>query len=234
MALGDWALARSLIEQSPVTQLGRVSSLGSLLLLECELGNMEQAEARLQLLQELAPELRMPEAAFGAWLIALAARKTGNRRWLGVGKHLAKRVLEVSGAHLWAGPLALQTIAFVAAAEGNSSQAREGLDFLEGQDMQGDLRRQTMILGVIAHAAGELEKGAVYFKDEIAVCRKGGYRPRLAWACCDYADLLLDRNSPGDEERAMALLDESLAISKDLGMMPLMERVLSRREILKA
>ena len=32
----------------------------------------------------------------------------------------------------------------------------------------------------------------------------------------------------------MALLDESLAISSELGMRPLMERVLSRREILKA
>ena len=32
----------------------------------------------------------------------------------------------------------------------------------------------------------------------------------------------------------MALLDESLEISRDLGMVPLMERVLSRRKILKA
>jgi hypothetical protein len=32
----------------------------------------------------------------------------------------------------------------------------------------------------------------------------------------------------------MALLDESLAISGELGLRPLMERVLSRREILKA
>ena len=38
----------------------------------------------------------------------------------------------------------------------------------------------------------------------------------------------------GDRERAMPLLDESLAISRELGMRPLMERVLSRREILKA
>ena len=34
--------------------------------------------------------------------------------------------------------------------------------------------------------------------------------------------------------KGMSLLDESLAISSDLGMSPLMERVLSRREILKA
>ena len=50
----------------------------------------------------------------------------------------------------------------------------------------------------------------------------------------DYADTLLQRNEPGDREKAMSLLDESLAISSELGMRPLMERVLSRREILKA
>ena len=33
---------------------------------------------------------------------------------------------------------------------------------------------------------------------------------------------------------AMSLLDESLAVSSELGMRPLMERVLSMREILKA
>jgi hypothetical protein len=61
-----------------------------------------------------------------------------------------------------------------------------------------------------------------------------GYRPELAWTCCDYADTLLQRKEPGDREKAMAMLDESLAISSELGMRPLMERVLSRRDILKA
>ncbi len=48
------------------------------------------------------------------------------------------------------------------------------------------------------------------------------------------ADTLLQRNEPGDREKAVSLLEESLAISSELGMRPLMERVLSRREILKA
>ena len=46
--------------------------------------------------------------------------------------------------------------------------------------------------------------------------------------------MLLEHNNKGDRKKAMALLDESLAISTELGMRPLMERVLSRREILKA
>ncbi len=57
---------------------------------------------------------------------------------------------------------------------------------------------------------------------------------KLAWTCCDYADTLLQRNEPGDREKAMSLLDESLAISTELGMRPLMERVISRQGILKA
>ncbi len=52
--------------------------------------------------------------------------------------------------------------------------------------------------------------------------------------CFDYADMLLERNAEGDRAKAMSLLDESLAISSELGMRPLMERVLSRRDILKA
>ncbi len=59
-------------------------------------------------------------------------------------------------------------------------------------------------------------------------------QPELAWTCCDYADTLLRRNEPGHREKATSLLDESLVISSELGMRPLMERVLSRREILKA
>ncbi len=68
----------------------------------------------------------------------------------------------------------------------------------------------------------------------LAFCGRRGYRPELAWTCCDHADTLLQRNGSGDREKAMSLLDESLAISSELGMRPLMERVLSRRDILKA
>jgi hypothetical protein len=79
-----------------------------------------------------------------------------------------------------------------------------------------------------------VDQAVAHFEDSLAFCRKAGYRPELAWTCCDYADTLLQRNEPGDREKAMDLLDESLAISSELGMRPLMERVLSRREILKA
>ncbi len=90
------------------------------------------------------------------------------------------------------------------------------------------------MLGLLAHTAENLDKASEHFEDSLVFCRKGGYRPELAWTCCDYADTLKQRDGPGDKEKAVALLDESLAISSDLGMRPLIERVLSRREMLRA
>ena len=89
-------------------------------------------------------------------------------------------------------------------------------------------------LGLFSHTMGDLDQATEHFEDALVFCRKAGFRPELAWTCCDYADTLLQRNEPGDYEKGMTLLDESLAISTELGMRPLMERVLSRREILKA
>ncbi len=90
------------------------------------------------------------------------------------------------------------------------------------------------LLGLLAHTIGNLDGGATHFEESIASCRKAGYRPELAWTCCDYADMLRERDGPGDQNKAATLLDEALAISTELGMKPLMERVLSRREILGA
>ena len=87
------------------------------------------------------------------------------------------------------------------------------------------------LLGMLSATLGRFEQATIHFEDSLAFCRKAGYRPELAWSLCDYADMLLERNAEGDRRKATALLDESLQISSDLGMRPLMERVLSRRGI---
>ena len=68
------------------------------------------------------------------------------------------------------------------------------------------------------------DQAAKHFEDALTFCRKAGYRPELAWTCHDYADCLLARNTPGDQQKAVSLWDESLDISAELGMRPLMER----------
>ncbi len=96
------------------------------------------------------------------------------------------------------------------------------------------LRAADRLLGLLAHTMEDLHQAGEHFEDSLSFCRRSGLRPELAWTCCDYADTLLQRNESGDREKAMTLLDESLAISSELGMRPLMERAMSRQEILGA
>ena len=91
------------------------------------------------------------------------------------------------------------------------------------------------VLGLLSQTMENSGQAQIHFEDALVFCRNAGYRPELAWTCCDYADALRERGgNDGDRAKAVALLDESLSISSELGMRPLMERVLSRREILKA
>ena len=85
------------------------------------------------------------------------------------------------------------------------------------------------VLGLLARTAGELDQAIGHFEDALSISRSRGYLSMLAWTCCDYADMLKERDNEGDRAKAINLLDESLAISSELGMRPLMERVLSRR-----
>ena len=90
------------------------------------------------------------------------------------------------------------------------------------------------LLGLLAQAMSEIDKAVTHFENALAFRHEAGYRPVLAWTCCDYADALRERDGLGDRVKAKSLLDESLGIFRELGMRPLIERVLSRREILQA
>ena len=50
------------------------------------------------------------------------------------------------------------------------------------------------LLGLLSHTVGDMDPTAAHFEDALAFCRKAGFRPELAWTCCDYADALLERN----------------------------------------
>jgi DNA-binding CsgD family transcriptional regulator len=90
------------------------------------------------------------------------------------------------------------------------------------------------LLGMLSHTIGKFDQAARHFEDALAFCRKAGYRPELAWSLCDYADTLLQRDQLNDRIRARPLLEEALAISSELGMKPLMQRVTARLEQLES
>ncbi len=160
----------------------------------------------------------------------MAAKITGNDEWLAAVEVRARQNLSLA-AGLYGNTMAWVGLALVAVQRGDTASAQEQYNalapipgimvFYIGTDQ---------VLGLLSVTLGRLDQAVVHFEDSLEFCRKAGYRPSLAWTCCDYADTLLQRDNPGDREKSRSLLDESLSISTELGMRPLMERVVALQE----
>ena len=208
--------------------------------LECELGEFGDAEIRLDRLLE-AQSLFSPgpimEFAVPAVVIPVVARSTGRVDRLDSVKQSAESVLASDHALPFHEMQARAGLAIQAVQQRDLAVSMEQYTALKSQSgtMVSLLFLCTdRLLGLLSMTANELGQAMDHFEDALAFCRKAGYRPELAWSCYEYADTLLQRNEPGDREKAKSLLDESLAISTELGMRPLMERVIFLRDILKA
>ena len=202
------------------------------------MGNFEEGEVYLERCLEVmgdSPPSSGPQYGGPARIIPIIARITGVLNHLAVSEDAARAIYSVISDNEGGFGVRLGQ-ALLPVLREDIAAVRKQYAELEGtrSSMVGPILCSDRILGLLSHTMGNLDQATKHFDDALAFCRKAGYRPELAWTCCDYVDTLLKRNEPGDREKAMSHLDESLAISSELGMRPLMERVLSRREILKA
>ena len=69
-------------------------------------------------------------------------------------------------------------------------------------------------------------------KRSIPFCEAKGMPPELAWSCSDLAELIVAND--GDTARVQELDEQALDIANSIAMQPLIRRILSRREVLKA
>ena len=232
---GDWESASGFIERSLSLAPQETLALGDGAAMWFETGDFERGETYLERMLDIvhfSPPGPSPEYAFAATWVASTARISGVVDRLDVAEEAAGAVLSSPFATPWMAGLARVGMALIAVQRGDADDASEQYAALGSQRGMILLTLATdRILGLLAHTIGKLDEAVAHFEDALTFCRKAGYRPELAWTCCDYADTLLQRE--GDREKAMSLLDESLAISTELGMRPLMKRVLSRREILR-
>jgi tetratricopeptide (TPR) repeat protein len=238
---GNWQAARDFSDRGLAVSPREARLLGNRVLLEYELGDFSQGEDYLERLLEVV-QLTAPgptlEHGFLAIVIPAVARITGITSRFAVVEETAETILSSPSVTPIITTFARTCLALMAVQRGDAAAAGEQYAVLEpaqGTEITVILGIQPKgLLGLLAQTMGNLDQAVDHFEDSLAFCREAGYRPELAWTCCDYADTLLQRNLPGDPDKAMSLLDESLAISSELEMRPLIERVLSRREILKA
>ncbi|MCH8074095.1 MAG: hypothetical protein IIA09_19355, partial [Proteobacteria bacterium] len=124
----------------------------------------------------------------------------------------------------------------VAMARNSIAKARslfEELAIDPGKPMPGEFIGASVV-SRLAYFVREISIAEQLFQRNIRFFRDAGYKPFVALESANYAQLLLDRDAPGDREKATEFQDEAIAIATELGMNPLLERVLAQREILKA
>jgi tetratricopeptide (TPR) repeat protein len=89
------------------------------------------------------------------------------------------------------------------------------------------------VRALLAYKLGKYDQGQKDFEEAMERYRTAGYRPLLAWAAYQYS---VACGEAGTESSAFirSLEDDALEIGRSLGMRPLVQKVLGRREILKA
>ena len=82
---------------------------------------------------------------------------------------------------------------------------------------------------------GKSDEAGLHFEEAMAFCRKGSISSRTGiWTLHDFAGMLVEQDGEGDKAKATTMLDEASQISTALNIRPLMERLLSKGDILKA
>ena len=231
---GDWEGARGFSGRGLAASPQRSNLLAARVLVEFETGNFGQGEAYAQQLLDvmrLSPSLDAV-CSQTAMVLALVSRIANEDRHLYVVEATAKEVVAWPAAPLLDVVRARIGLTFVALRRADLALAAE--QYTELLPWRGTLLgimvTTDRLLGLLTQILGNQDQAAEHFEEALAFCRKAGYRPELAWTCCDYADCLIQRQSVGDRSKAITMLDECLAISSELGMTPLVDRANERRE----
>jgi ATP/maltotriose-dependent transcriptional regulator MalT len=148
---------------------------------------------------------------------------------------LGEAALEAPANHPYPTTVARLGLALLAIQQGDLEAVREQYQALKSAPSMMLLLISTdRVRGLLSAAMGEINQAIAHFEDALAFTRRAGYRPEMAWVGCEYADVLLQQAGPGDGAKARSLLEESLTVAQNLGMLPLTQRIGSCRDRLES
>ena len=230
---GDWQGVRDFTDKALDVSRNEAFGLCVRALLHHELGDPKEGNALIQQLMDTVP-INVPEARYErqvvAQVISLIAQNTGTASHIDTAQRSVEMILSLSPIRPSEEVAARASLGLIAAYKPDADLAFEQYKFLKSETYK--MTTQCLItldrtLGLLAHTMGHLDAAARHFEDALAFCGNAGYRPEVAWTCYDYAALL---QVQGEYEKALGLLDEALAISTELGMSPLLKKVMTLKE----
>ena len=239
---GDWSTAREMRDVGLASDPRDPRHLALGAVLESMLGDHEAAAAYVARLRDVAlaspPPGRIADHAQLAMVTPLSLRTVSGDEWLDVADAAARGVLSLSTKKNPAvATCAVVGLGLIAVRREDSDSAERLYDTLATQAGTASFFAPLTfdrMLGLLAATAGRVDDALAHFAEGLAFCHRAGYRTEYAWTASDYADALLVRAGADRRARAESLYDEAFEIARDLGMRPLVERVLSRRELPEA
>ena len=236
---GDWDLARELSDYGLriTPRDGRLLAFRAVL--EYESGLKDQGDAFFARLieaiegREIGPTLLNTCAAL---CLPIITEITGMDGHSDVGRLAAERVI---------GSLEAPPGLLLSARAGRALTALSQKDVATAETLYGRLLPHSgimvyggvtavdRILGLLAGLTGRSDQANTHFASAAQLCQRAGYRPEYAWNAYSWASVLAGRYTDGSKppsritanaDKALALLDEALDISHELGMGPLVAK----------
>jgi tetratricopeptide (TPR) repeat protein len=231
---GDWESARDRAEHGLALSPTDPRLLWTSVLLEMEAGDYVAAQLLLTRLLEIV-RLSPPRPEFAqataALVVSMGATAGLGADMLHLAEAAAQGILSFSSATDMVRRTACACLAVIAVQRGDADAARRNYTALE--PARGTIIYACMVgdrlLGRLAETMGDYGTAGQHFEDAISFCRSRRCQPELAWSSYDYARLWFAHGAPDGLAHAQNMLDESLAVARELGMQPLLARALALR-----
>ena len=233
---GDWDLARELSDYGLriTPRDGRLLAFRAVL--EYDAGMKDQGDAFFARLieaiegREIGPTLLNTCAAL---CLPIITEITGTDEYADIGRLAAERVIGSPEAPPGLLLSARAGRALTALSQRDVATSESLYDRLlphSGIMVYGGVTAVDRILGLLAGLTDRPDEANTHFASAANLCQRAGYRPEYAWNAYSWATVLAGaytngskppRRTPGHADKALALLDEALDISQELGMGPL-------------
>jgi DNA-binding SARP family transcriptional activator len=230
---GDWETARHMSDIGAMAEPRGPRALAMRAQLEYELGNFDAGATYIARLHEAAvgaPPGPIAEHVFMVGTTALAKRIEGSEERLAATVTSAEAILSLPRLAPALAMIARSARALIAVQRSEAEVAKTHYRFIEPHKRTASFiipLTFDRLLALLAVTFGQIETALSHYEDGLAFCERAGYRPEYAWTACDYAEALLVRDRPGDRERAAVLRQAALRLAGELGMRPVIERILA-------
>ncbi|MEX2158463.1 MAG: protein kinase [Dehalococcoidia bacterium] len=230
---GDWVVAREAAARGLELEPRNLNLLSGMTEVELQLGQLTQAQQYRTRIADVMQGVRSTGdlIAFPWFAIAAAMHSyvTGDGAQLPQLEQVARLVLaEPRTPPLWMG-LVYESLAIRAVLLDDQTEAREQLERLDrfaGTALWG--LTPDHVRGLLFETLGQPDDAITAIETTLAYPQTGyGFRPYWSWAAYDCARIRIARGAPGDRERARELINEALATAQELGMKPLVDKIVA-------